>query len=63
MTMIITNEILNAVIHCHYNGLQKYLILLSIHETCKYRGINFFDFLKSGELNISEYEKKSNRKK
>ena len=46
-----------------YNGLQKYLILLSIHETCKYRGINFFDFLKSDELNISEYEKKSNRKK
>jgi len=44
-------------------GLQEYLVLLSIHETCKYRGINFFDFPKSGGLSISEYEKKFNRKK
>ena len=44
-------------------ALQEYLVLLSIHETCKFRGINFFDFLKSGELNVSEYEKKVSRKK
>jgi hypothetical protein len=44
-------------------GLQEYLVLLSIHETCKFRGINFFDFLKSNELNVSEYEEKVCRKK
>jgi len=47
-----------------FNQINKYyLILLSIQQTCKYRGINFFDFLKSGELNVSEYEKKVSRKK
>ena len=50
------------VLNTTEKGLQEYLVLLSIHETCKYRGINFFDFLKSGELNISEYEKKVCRK-
>jgi hypothetical protein len=29
-------------------GLEDYLILLSIQQTCKYRGIGFLDFLKSG---------------
>jgi len=28
-------------------GLEDYLVLLSIQQTCKYRGISFFDFLKS----------------
>jgi len=28
-------------------GLKDYLMLLSIQQTCKYRGINFLDFLKS----------------
>jgi hypothetical protein len=44
-------------------ALQEYLVLLSIHETCKFRGINFFDFIKSDELCISEYEKKIKKKK
>ena len=36
-------------------SLGFYLILLSIQQTCKYRGINFFDFLKSGEKSIENY--------
>ena len=30
-------------------GLADYLVLLSICQTCKYRGIDFLDFLCSGE--------------
>jgi hypothetical protein len=29
-------------------GIREYAILLSICETCKYKGINFLDFLRSG---------------
>lgn len=29
-------------------GIQEYLILLSIHQTCKYRGIDFLKFIRSG---------------
>lgn len=38
-------------------GIEEYLTLLSIHQTCKYRGINFFEFLKSGETNILDFSK------
>ncbi len=34
-------------------GLKDYLILLSIEQTCKYRGINFFEFLKSKKFEMS----------
>ncbi len=40
------------------NGIQKYLTLLSIQQTCKYQGINFFDFLKSGKTSIYGTSKK-----
>jgi hypothetical protein len=36
-------------------GIEEYLTLLSIQQTCKYRGINFFDFLKSGETSIEKF--------
>lgn len=36
-------------------GLEDYLVLLSIQQTCKYRGIGFLDFLKSGKKNLEEY--------
>jgi predicted RecB family nuclease len=39
-------------------GITDYLILLSIQQTCKYRGVNFLDFLKSGEKSIYEYSEK-----
>ena len=39
-------------------GIEEYLTLLSIQQTCKYRGINFFDFLKSGETSIEKFSMK-----
>jgi|WetSurMetagenome_2_1015567.scaffolds.fasta_scaffold21684_2 predicted RecB family nuclease len=36
-------------------GLREYLILLSICETCKYKGLEFLDFLKSGEKDIDMF--------
>lgn len=33
-------------------GIQEYLVLLSICQTCKYRGINFFEFVRSGEREV-----------
>ncbi|MEI6124671.1 MAG: TM0106 family RecB-like putative nuclease [Bacteroidota bacterium] len=37
--------------------IQENLTLLSIQQTCKYRGINFLNFLLSGEKSIFAYEK------
>jgi predicted RecB family nuclease len=42
-------------------GMSDYLVWLSILQTCKYRGINFFEFLKSGETSISEFSAKKRR--
>ena len=39
-------------------NIENHLILLSILQTCKYQGINFFEFLKSGEMSIFEFSKK-----
>jgi hypothetical protein len=36
-------------------GINDYLILLSIQQTCKYRGLSFQEFLKSGEKSINTY--------
>ncbi|MFQ5688474.1 MAG: transposase [Candidatus Scalindua sp.] len=33
-------------------GVKNYLVLLSIQQTCKYRGVNFLEFLKSKEKSI-----------
>ncbi|MBS4063270.1 MAG: TM0106 family RecB-like putative nuclease [Chitinophagaceae bacterium] len=41
------------------SGIHDFLILLSIQQTCKYRGINFLEFLKSGKLSIFEFQEKS----
>ena len=40
-------------------GLENYLTLLSIQQTCVYRGVRFLDFLKSGERSIEEYCRKN----
>ncbi len=37
-------------------GIREYLVLLSVEETCKYRGIDFLDFLRSGELDIDRFK-------
>ncbi len=36
-------------------GLKQYLILLSIHQTCRYKGINFLKFLASGKKDIDSF--------
>jgi hypothetical protein len=43
------------------NGIREYLVLLSISETCKYRGINFLDFLRSGMRDIDRFIKGRSR--
>jgi hypothetical protein len=36
-------------------GINDYLVLLSISQTCEYRGIDFLKFLRSGETQINGY--------
>ena len=36
-------------------GIQDYLVLLSIYQTSTYRGIDFFEYLRSGEKKIDGY--------
>ena len=36
-------------------GIEGYLILLSICQTCKYMGVDFLDFLRSGEKDIHAF--------
>jgi hypothetical protein len=36
-------------------GLREFLILLSICETCKYKSVDFLDFLRSGATDIEEF--------
>lgn len=43
-------------------GLQEYLILLSISQTCEYSGIDFLDFLRSGEKDIHAFAENKRRR-
>jgi predicted RecB family nuclease len=36
-------------------GLRDFLVLLSLCETCKYKNIDFLDFMRSGSKNIDEF--------
>jgi len=36
-------------------GIEEYLTLLSVSESCKYRGVDFLDFLRSGETDITTF--------
>jgi hypothetical protein len=36
-------------------GIREYLTLFSICETCKYKGVSFLDFLRSGEKDIDVF--------
>ena len=36
-------------------GIREYLILISICETCKIKGLNFLEFLRSGEKDIDAF--------
>ena len=35
-------------------GLRDYLVLLSICETCKYKNVDFLEFLRSGSKDIDQ---------
>ena len=35
-------------------GLRDYLVLLSIAQTCKYRGVSLLEFLQSGDQDIPD---------
>lgn len=37
------------------SGIQEYLILLTICETCKFKGLDFLDFLRSSERSIDAF--------
>jgi len=42
-------------------GIREYLVLLSICETCKYMGLDFLDFLRSGEKDIHSFAESRRR--
>jgi predicted RecB family nuclease len=37
------------------NGTEAYLTLLSLCQTCKYQGLDFLDFLRSGETDVQAF--------
>ena len=36
-------------------GIEEYLTLLTVSETCEYQGLDFLDFLRSGEKDIDAF--------
>jgi hypothetical protein len=44
-------------------GLEEYLTLLSVCQTCKYMGVDFLDFLRSGEKDIHAFAESRRRRK
>jgi hypothetical protein len=42
-------------------GLKEYLVLLSICQSCKYQGLDFLNFLRSGETDIEVFAEKRRR--
>ena len=44
-------------------GINEYLVLLSICQTCKYSGLDFLDFLRSGETDIQAFAENQPRRK
>jgi hypothetical protein len=44
-------------------GLSDYLVLLSLYETCKYRGVSFLKFLLSQEEDVKDYCRRGRKKK
>ena len=36
-------------------GIREYLVLLSVSETCRCKGIDFLSFLRSGELDVDTF--------
>ena len=47
--------------HSTESSIGDYLVLLSISQTCEYRGIDFLQFLRSGEKRIDDYVRQNSR--
>jgi predicted RecB family nuclease len=45
------------------DGLNDYLVLLSVYQTCKYKGVGFLKFLLSQETDIDVFREKGGRKR
>jgi hypothetical protein len=45
------------------SGLSDYLVLLSVYQTCKYKGVSFLDFLLSGERDVDKFIKAGGKRK
>lgn len=43
------------------SGIRDYLVLLSIFQTCEYRGVDFLQFLRSGEKLVADYTRNGQR--
>jgi predicted RecB family nuclease len=43
-------------------GIDEYLTLLSVCQTCKYQGLDFLDFMRSGEKDIAVFAESKRRK-
>ena len=44
-------------------GFRDYLVLLSVCETCRYRGLNFLDFLRSRETDLEAFTESRRERK
>ena len=44
-------------------GVASYLVLLSIYQTCEYRGLSFLDFLRSGQTDIYAFAESRRRRR
>ena len=44
-------------------GLRDYLVLLSLHQTCKYKGVSFLKFLLSGHNDIDRCIESGDKRK
>jgi hypothetical protein len=44
-------------------SLREYFVLLSICQSCKYSGLDFLDFLRSGETDIDAFAKRAERRR
>lgn len=44
-------------------GLNDYLVLLSVYQTCKYKGVNFLKFMLSQETDIDVFRERSGKKR
>ena len=44
-------------------GVEDYLVLLSVCQTCKYMGVDFLDFLRSGEKDIHAFAESRRRRR